>query len=338
MADTLEFRIKLSRGDMFSLDVAESIPMSGVTAIVGPSGGGKTTLLRALAGLERADDARVRFRDVDWAAPSQHRPPESRRIGFVFQSPSLFPHLDVAGNLRYGARRREIESYDAIIDALDLGALMSRRVHGLSGGEARRVALGRAMASNPDVLFLDEPLSGLDMARKAELLPYIGRAVAEARVPALYVTHSISEVTTLADRVIGLSGGNLTGWQVPPARLRSTVTSVSDGIMRVLIDGAEAGEGADFALPVISKVGETVGLGLPSDSILVSTDRPGRSDALATLPARVVTGEGGLSLDVFGQTITLPKGGPHAVDAELWLSILRLLPRPEPSDSAENRR
>ncbi len=338
MADTLDFRIKLSRGEMFSLDVADCFPLTGITAIVGPSGGGKTTLLRALAGLEKADDARVRFRDRDWAAPSLNRPPESRRIGFVFQSPSLFQHLDVAGNLRYGARRRDVESYDAIIDALDLGVLMSRRVHNLSGGEARRVALGRAMASNPDVLFLDEPLSGLDMARKSELLPYIGRAVAEARVPALYVTHSSSEVTTLADRVIGLSGGSLTGWQVPPPRLRATVTSVSDGIMRVLVDGAGAGAGADFALPVISKVGEAVGLGLPTDSLLVSTEKPGRSDALATLPVRVVTGDGGLSLDVFGQTITLPKGGPHAVDAELWLTILRILPRPEPSDSAEIRR
>lgn len=338
MADTLDFRIKLSRGDMFSLDVADSFPMSGVTAIVGPSGGGKTTLLRALAGLEKADDARVRFRDKDWAAPSQTRPPERRRIGFVFQNPSLFPHLDVAGNLRYGARRRDVDSYDAIIDALDLGALMARRVQSLSGGEARRVALGRAMASNPDVLFLDEPLSGLDMARKAELLPYIGRAVAEARVPALYVTHSSAEITTLADRVVGLAGGSLTGWHVPPARLRATVTSVSDGIMRVLIDGADAGIGAEFALPLISKVGETVGLGLPNDSLLVSTDKPGRSDALATLPVRVVPGDGGLSLDVFGQTITLPKGGPHAVDAKLWLSILRILPRPEPSDSAETRR
>lgn len=264
-------------------------------------------------------------------------PPEERRIGFVFQSPALFPHLDVAGNLRYGARRREVQNYDAIIDALDLGKLMSRPVQGLSGGEARRVALGRAMASNPEVLFLDEPLSGLDMARKAELLPYIGRAVSEAQVPALYVTHSAAEVTTLADRVLGLAGGRLTGWQVPPPRLRAQVTSVGEGVMRVLVEGAQPGQGADLSLPVIGKVGECIGLGLPPDSILVSSDPPGRSDALATLPARVISGEGGLSLDVFGQKIILPKGGPYVVGADLWLSILRILPRPEPGDSAENR-
>lgn len=337
MADALTFHVRLTRDALFSLDVEDSIPMRGVTAIVGPSGGGKTTFLRALAGLEKAEKARVSFRGRTWSGRGHFMPPEERRIGFVFQSPALFPHLDVAGNLRYGARRREVQNYDAIIDALDLGKLMSRPVQGLSGGEARRVALGRAMASNPEVLFLDEPLSGLDMARKAELLPYIGRAVSEAQVPALYVTHSAAEVTTLADRVLGLAGGRLTGWQVPPPRLRAQVTSVGEGVMRVLVEGAQPGQGADLSLPVIGKVGECIGLGLPPDSILVSSDPPGRSDALATLPARVISGEGGLSLDVFGQKIILPKGGPYVVGADLWLSILRILPRPEPGDSAENR-
>lgn len=338
MADTLDFKLRLKRGALFQLDVEESIPLTGITAVVGPSGGGKTTFLRALAGLEAADEADVVFRDEPWDARGTHMPPEARRIGFVFQSPTLFPHLNVAGNLAYGARRREVKSYEAIVDALDLGPLLSRHVDALSGGEARRVALGRALASNPSILFLDEPLSGLDQARKAELLPYIGRAVGEARVPALYISHDQSEVVTLADRVIGLSGGRLTGWRTPPARLTATVTSVTDGVMRVLIDGALPGQGADLTLPLVAETGESVGLGLPGDSILISTDHPGRTDAVAVLPATVIEGAGSLNLEVFGQRIALAKGGPHVVGAKLWLSILRTLTRPSLGDSAENRR
>ena len=333
MVDRLAFRVRLKRGTLFTLDAEESLPMEGITAIVGPSGGGKTTLLRALAGLETADEARIRFRGTDWDAPGTHVPPEDRRIGFVFQEPQLFPHLNVAGNLGYGARRREVRSYEAIIEALDLGPLMSRSIERLSGGEARRVALGRAMASNPGVLFLDEPLSGLDSARKSELLPYIGRAVGEARVPALYVTHAMDEVTTLADRVLGISGGRLTGWRTPPMRLRATVTSVSDGLMRVLIDGAEQGQGADLTLPLRARPGEKIGLGLPTDSLMISAAHPGRSDALAVLPGKVIEGDHALSLTVFGQRITLAKGGTHAIGAKVWLSVLRVLPRPERSDS-----
>lgn len=337
MAEALSFSVRLKRGELFSLDVEENLPLDGITAIIGPSGGGKTTLLRVLAGLEHVGEAEVRFRGEVWDSRSVRVPTEERRIGYVFQNPALFPHLNVAKNLGYGARRRQVKSYDAIIDALDLGPLMRRDVHTLSGGEARRVALGRALAANPAVLFLDEPLSGLDQARKAELLPYIGRAVAEARVPALYVSHDMTEVTALADRVLGLSGGRLTGWRTPPARLRATVTSETEGLMRVLIDGAEPGQGADLTLPLIARTGEKVGLGLPLDSLMVSAEHPGRSDAIAVMPAAVAEGAGGLNLDVFGQRIRLPRGGPHAIGARLWLSVLRVLPRPEPADSAEIR-
>jgi molybdate transport system ATP-binding protein len=332
-AETLSFRIRLKRGANFALDVEASVPLRGITAIVGGSGGGKTTLLRALAGLEVAQVAKVQFRGQTWDDQGIRVPPEERRIGFVFQSPSLFPHLNVAGNLAYGAKRRDVQSYEAIVDALDLSPLLSRSVEHLSGGEARRVALGRALAANPQVLFLDEPLSGLDRARKAELLPYIGRAVAEARVPALYVTHSLDEVTALADGVIGLAAGQLTGWRTPPARLLATVTSVTDGLMRVLINGAEPGQGADVSLPLIARVGEVVGLGLPPESLMISAEAPGRSDALLQVPGTVVEGKGALSLSVFGQRLSLPKGGAYAIGSTVWLSILRVLPRPEPSDS-----
>lgn len=332
--DTLAFQLLLKRGDAFTLDVAGEFPLTGITAVIGASGGGKTTLLRSLAGLERANKTRIAFRGQDWDGPGGRVTPEDRRIGFVFQSPSLFPHLTVGQNLAFGAKRREVESYDAIVEALNLAPLLSRGVSNLSGGEARRVALGRALAANPQVLFLDEPLSGLDRARKAELIPYIGRAVKEAQVPAIYVTHSMDEVTALADRVIGMAGGRLTGWRTPPARLIATVTSATDGLMRVLIDGAQQGQGGDLTLPLIARVGEKIGLGIPQESLMISSASPGRSDAMLQVPARVVEGNGGLALSVFGQTINLAKGGPHAIGSTVWLSILRVLPRPECADSS----
>ena len=200
MPDQLHFRLKLRRGPTFVLDAEETVPLEGVTAISGPSGSGKTTLLRALAGLDRraGGERIVTFAGQDWDRPTHNLPSEDRRIGFVFQDPSLFPHLSVSGNLNYGARRRSVSSIGAIVDALELSPLMDRSVHGLSGGELRRVSLGRALAADPAILFLDEPMAGLDAARKAEFLPYVARAVSQARVPALYVSHATDEVVALA--------------------------------------------------------------------------------------------------------------------------------------------
>lgn len=337
-ADVLQMRLTLSRKTGFELDVEGRIPLSGITAISGPSGGGKTTLLRALAGLEQMDSAEVRFGQTDWDAPGTRLPPEARRVGFVFQDAALFTHLTVAENINYGARRRGVSQYDAIIDALDLGPLLKRPVAGLSGGEARRVALGRALASDPAILFLDEPLSGLDQSRKNELLPYIGRAVAEARVPALYVTHSRAEIAALADRVMGLEHGSLTGWQAKPIRLKARVVETMGQSMRVLLAGApEEAAGARAVLPRIAEVGEVVGLGVRAESLLVSAVSPGRSDAILQAPAKVVKGDGGLRVALYGEEIAIPRGGPHAVGSTVWLSIREVAARPERVDSAENR-
>lgn len=335
-ADRLEMRLSLRRKSGFVLDIDGSIPLRGVTAIAGPSGGGKTTVLRALAGLEEMDSAEVRFGDTVWDGPGAFVPPEERRVGFVFQSAALFPHLTVAQNIAYGARRRGVTQYEAILEALDLGPLLSRQVRGLSGGEARRVALGRALASNPAILFLDEPLSGLDHARKEDLLPYIGRAVAEARVPALYVTHSRAEIAALADRVLRLEEGRFVGWSTPPLRLKARIIETSESTARALLLGApEDLAGARVVLPRMAEAGEIVGLGVRAESLIVSTASPGRSDAVLQVPATVVEGEGALSIDVFGQRLALPQAGPHAIGASVWVSVREVAPRPEPVDSAK---
>jgi molybdate transport system ATP-binding protein len=210
---------------------------------------------------------------------------------------------------------------------------MNRDVAGLSGGEAQRVALGRALASDPDVLFLDEPLANLDMSRKEELLPYIARAVSEARVPALYVSHATDEITALADRVIGIAGGGISGWLTPPMRLMAKVIATDTKTMRLRLDGApETGEG-DITQPLRARVGERIGLGLPRDSVMLSATRPEASTALAILPAGVMHEARGLELDVWGQRLKLPHEMWDGTGARLWMSVLKVTLRPEGPDS-----
>ena len=337
MPEDLHFRLRLERGAAFTLDVAETIPMRGVTAVTGPSGSGKTSLLRALAGLDRrdGDEVRVMFRSEMWDDEGQTLPTEARRIGFVFQEPNLFEHMSVEQNLRYGAKRRDISAIDGIVDALDLAPLLSRGTSGLSGGEARRVALGRALAADPAVLFLDEPLSGLDNERKSEVLPYLARAVAEAQVPAIYVTHAMDEVTTLADRVLPIARGRINGWSEPPVHLMARVVGhVGDAACLQLI-GVDGGDG-QLTAAMRARVGDLVRLGLPADSFLLSGTHPGQTSALATLPANVrevAQTDSRVYLDVFGQKLHLAPPKDVQPGARLWLSLLRVMPRPEPSDS-----
>lgn len=339
LPDRLHFRLKLRRGPLFTLEAQESLPMQGVTAIIGPSGSGKTSLLRALAGLDMAvaGERRITFCNKEWDGPGGHIPAHERRIGFVFQDPHLFPHLSVAGNIGYGAKRREVASFDAIVEALDLGPLLDRGTDGLSGGEARRVALARALASNPAVLFLDEPMTGLDSQRKSEFLPYIARAVSQARVPALYVSHSSDEVVTLADRVLELGQGHVTGWRTPPMRLTAHVVAETGPGVEVRLDGAEDdGPGASITLPLRALPGEAVGIGLPVESVHFSVHHPGAGSAIMVLPVTVTRPagpEGQAVLDVLGQSVTVPGVMRVPSARALWMSVLRVLPRPMVVDS-----
>tara|TARA_R110000868_G_scaffold96110_23_gene264439 strand:+ start:5133 stop:6227 length:1095 start_codon:yes stop_codon:yes gene_type:complete len=201
------------RVDAFAFDVALDAP-SGVTGIIGPSGAGKSMLLHMIAGLARPDQGHVTFdgEALSDTATRSFLAPEQRRIGYVFQDALLFPHLSVAQNLDYGAARRtsgQSVSRDEVIDLLGLGALLARRPHHLSGGEAQRVSIGRALLSAPRLLLMDEPLSSLDPRRRADIMPFIEALHRRLDLPILYVSHNIDEIARLADRVIVLNEGRV---------------------------------------------------------------------------------------------------------------------------------
>lgn len=196
----------------FALDVRAAIPLEGVTGLFGPSGGGKTTLLRVIAGLEPAARGRVSCNGEIWQqdVPRVFIPPHQRRIGYVFQESRLFDHLSVEDNLRYGLRRRSGPIlYDDVVGILDLSALLTRHPASLSGGEQQRVAIGRALLSQPHLLLLDEPMSALDLPRKREILAYLDRIPVRFQVPIIHVTHAVDEIARLARHVLVLAQGRV---------------------------------------------------------------------------------------------------------------------------------
>ena len=182
-----------------------------VLALTGPSGAGKTSVLSAIAGLVRpqagriAIDARTLFDSSSGIDVPTHR----RRIGYVVQDARLFPHRDVRANLLYGRHgaRGEAATFglDAVVDLLGIGHLLERRPANLSGGEAQRVAIGRALLSQPAILLLDEPLSSLDQARREELIPYLQRVRDEIALPMVYVSHTEDDVRRIAHAVHALA-------------------------------------------------------------------------------------------------------------------------------------
>lgn len=195
----------------FSFEFKQMVPCQGVTAILGVSGAGKSTLINLINGLIKPDQGKISLNDVTLVATKQNIfvPPEQRNIGTVFQDALLFPHLRVIKNLIYGAKNINRQKFDEIINVLNINHLLKRYPAMLSGGEKQRVAIGRALLTNPRLLLMDEPLSALDMPRKKELLSYIDTLVNEFKVPIIYVTHNINEVKRIANYVVILEQGKL---------------------------------------------------------------------------------------------------------------------------------
>lgn len=193
------------------LDVNVNIPASGITAIFGVSGAGKTSLINAIGGLTQPQSGRIELNDrlLFDSTTRVNLPPEKRRIGYVFQDARLFPHYRVRGNLQYGMAPSMKPQFNALVALLGLESLLTRFPASLSGGEKQRVAIGRALLTAPDILLMDEPLASLDLPRKRELMPYLQKLAKQVDIPILYVSHSLDEILQLADNVLVLDAGQV---------------------------------------------------------------------------------------------------------------------------------
>jgi molybdate transport system ATP-binding protein len=322
----IAFSFQLPRSD-FQLQVEEQFSASGITALFGPSGCGKSSLLRAIAGLEPQARGYFRLGEEYWHNDAQSLclKPQQRPLGLVFQQAHLFPHLNVLGNLQYGLKRRGGSaasakiSLDDVIHWLDLAALLKRRTHALSGGEQQRVAMGRALLSQPRLLLLDEPLSGVDLARRQHIMPFLERLHRELDIPMILVTHQLEEVARLADWVLQmdrgqvlargpvfsmlsrLSGQSNTPYSVLPGRVREwdqndQLTGVETPAGLAWVPGLQAELGAHLRLLVQAR---QVSLALqPNPNLSILNQWPARISELKPQQQDQLVG-----LDVGGQTL-----------------------------------
>lgn len=300
----------------FRLDVDFQVP-AGLTVLFGPSGSGKTTIINALAGLLRPTQGRIVLDDrvlLD-TARNTCLPAHQRGLGYVFQEGRLFPHMSVRQNLLYGQRSRprsgDQHELEAVVAMLGIGDLLKRRPGALSGGEKQRVAIGRALLSRPRLILADEPLAALDQARKDEIMPYFERLRDEARVPILYVSHSLNEVARLATSIICLEGGRISH-AGPAAQVladpRAALSLPGAGALlqaRVSAhheDGLselDTGAGALFLPRINLPVGRQVRVRIQAQDVMLSCERPQGLSAINLLRGQV-------------REVTLDDG-PHAM-------------------------
>lgn len=207
-----EFNQTKAKKKSFKLDINIEIPGKGITTIYGHSGSGKTTFLRCVAGLEKPDNGYLSVNGSIWQNKSHFVPTYQRPLGYVFQESSLFPHLTAEGNLKYAIKRSGVtgddQLYAQVMAIMEIETVLKRYPSQLSGGERQRVAIARALLIRPRLLLMDEPLASLDTKRKQEILPYLER-LRSFDIPILYVSHSLDEITRLADHVVMLEEGKV---------------------------------------------------------------------------------------------------------------------------------
>jgi molybdate transport system ATP-binding protein len=292
-----------------------------IVGLFGRSGSGKTSVINAIAGISRPLRGQIRVNDTVLFSVAQRidLAPEQRRVGYVFQDALLFPHMDVQANLLYGQRLRAPKDrfidQGRVIDLLGLGALLQRKPKTLSGGEKQRVAIGRALLAQPRILLMDEPLAALDIPRKTEVLDYIERLRDEVDIPIVYVSHSVTEITRLADTVVVLADGKClavgdvdevmgrldvkpaTGRYEAGAVLETRVTAQhpEDRLTTLAFDGGE------LIVPHLEAgIGERVRARIRARDVSLALRRPTDISILNVLPARVaaIDEEPGPSVDL----------------------------------------
>ena len=296
------------RFDGFHLKVDQAFSGDGITALFGPSGCGKSTLLRIIAGLERKAQGTVKSGEMLWQDGPHLTPVWQRGIGFVFQEPRLFPHLSVLGNLAYAEKRSlNIQSQitlEKVVAALDLAPLLDRNVVALSGGEKQRVAIGRALLTKPSLMLMDEPLSALDMKRRATILPLIRSLPEVFGLPVIYVTHAIDEVAQIADRIALMEGGKIRAEGPLDAILENPELDDLTGRFEagVVLEAAITGhdetyqltglmcQGHALTMPLLPvAIGETVRLRIRARDVALATEIPRGLSIRNVLPVHIIS-------------------------------------------------
>ncbi len=307
MTDAIELRYGLKRTG-FALDIDVSVPMQGITGVFGQSGAGKTSLLRCVAGLETPGKGYLAVAGEVWQDTSAgiSRQAHEREIGYVFQEPRLFPHLDVRRNLDYGRKRANgsngSPSFDDVVALLGLDQLLDRNTVSLSGGEAQRVAIGRALLRAPKFVLMDEPLASLDAPRKDEILPFLDRLHNELSVPVIYVSHSIDEITRLCDQLVVLNEGRvLADGLLQDVVAGGDIATLSGPEAGAVLQGVVDQVDAEFGLSRVSTPGgafwvtpefavdSRLRLRIRADDVSLCRTQPENSTILNVLPATIET-------------------------------------------------
>jgi molybdate transport system ATP-binding protein len=297
--------IQFQRDD-WSLETQLRLPDTGVSALYGPSGCGKTSLLRIVAGLERAAaGSRVSLGDLCWQDHQTFIRPEQRGIGYVFQDGRLFPHLCVNDNLRFAFKRRFNENgpaIDKVCQWLNIAQLGARMPHQLSGGEQQRAAIARALVSAPQLLLLDEPLSGLDSDNRENTMALLEGLHRRLSMPVIYVSHQIDEVMRLADYVVLMDRGRIVGQGSiaqmttsldSPLMQQSGAGSVIEATVcrhdeRYGLSDVDIGEGETLTLAQCNTaIGKLVRLRIPAQAVSLSVSAAADSSVLNILPVVV---------------------------------------------------